>query len=69
VNFLEDHGFAPLVVVDDFDIVGIAILEPEHQAPRAIYRHRLGAGAIPGRLVQSKATQSAEPFQALGGMQ
>jgi hypothetical protein len=67
VNLLEDYGFPPLVVSDNLDIVGVAILEPEDEAPWAVDRHRLGTGAISAPRVQAEAAQSPEQSQDCHG--
>ncbi len=52
-----------LMIVDDLNVPGIAILEPEADAPRAIDRHGPQSFSITGKLVQSNGSQRAEVVQ------
>jgi hypothetical protein len=60
------HRAAPLVIVDDFNIPGVAVLETQTKTPAAMHTHRQPTGSPP-RLVELSpwAPQYGGPERAI----
>ena len=50
------------MIIDNFDVFGIAVVKPENQPPRAIDRHRPLALAIAGQTMQTHRFQRRDVF-------
>ena len=57
-----------LVIVDDLDVVRVAVLPPEADAPLIVDANAVLPGAIPFQLLQAVAGRDAEVLKLLRGV-
>ena len=57
-----------LVVINNFNIFGVAVLEPEHQPPRAVDRHRPLALPITNQRVEANRFEWRDIVERRGCM-
>jgi hypothetical protein len=58
-----------LVVINNFNIFGVAIFETEHQPPRAVDRHRPLALPVTNQRVEANRFQRRDIIQRLGSVE
>src|SRR5262245_54448083 len=64
----ERHGLTP-VIVNDLDIVGIALSERKTDTPARVHSHRPLSCSVPLKLVKPNASERTEVLEGLGDIQ